>query len=93
MKCKYIVMALSKDGHPAESIFLFPNHVDHDRMAEALEAIRFGSRHNWRRDYRDGEVISAGFVNGHGCYGRSETLDKDSRPVADTKLLRQLLER
>ena len=80
---KYIVMLL--DGK--ELIFVFPKMVDHDRMCEALGAIRFGDGRNWERKFRDGEAISAGFVSGGVCHGRSETLDLDSRGAADTKLL------
>jgi hypothetical protein len=81
---KYIVAVV--DG--AESIFVFPRDVDHDRMKEAIECIRFGSERNWRRKFRDGEVISAGFVDDGRCHGRSETLDLDSRKDLDTALLR-----
>jgi hypothetical protein len=82
---KYIVAVV--DG--AESIFVFPRDVDHDRMKEAIECIRFGSERNWRRKFRDGEVISAGFVDDEGrCHGRSETLGLESRKDLDTALLR-----
>jgi hypothetical protein len=81
---KYIVAVV--DG--AESIFVFPRDVDHDRMKEAIECIRFGSERNWRRKFRDGEVISAGFVDDGVCHGRSETLNLASRKDLDTALLR-----
>ncbi len=80
---KYIVFEL--EG--VESIFTFPKTVDHDRMAEAVEAIRFGSSRNWTRAYREGEIISAGFVDNNKCHGGSETLDLKSRGEIDTKLL------
>jgi hypothetical protein len=81
---KYIVAVV--DGK--ESIFTFPRSVDHDRMAEAINAIRFGSEQNWSRKFRNGEVIAAGFVDGGSCHGRSETLDLKSRGDVDTLLLR-----
>jgi hypothetical protein len=84
---KYIAVALDEK----ESIFIFPSDVDHDRMAEAIEAIRFRSRQNWSRKFRTGEVIAAGFVTGGVCHGRSETLDLDSRGKVDTALLRAAL--
>jgi hypothetical protein len=85
MGSKYIVMALNGD----EQIFVFPKFVDHDRMAEACEAIRFGSERNWKRAYRsEGELVSAGFVDNGVCHGRSETLDLESRGEKDTALLR-----
>ena len=84
MKSKYIVMML--DGK--ESIFIFPAFVAHDRMFEALECIRFGSERNWERKFRQGEAVSAGFVEGGKCSGQSETLDLESRPEQDTLLLK-----
>lgn len=70
-----------------ESLFVFPREVDHDRMAEAIQAIRFGPERDWKRKFRGGEVIAAGFVTNGECHGRSETLDLDSRGMLDTVLL------
>lgn len=81
---KYIVAVV--DGK--ESIFTFPRSVDHDRMAEAIEAIRFGSRQDWSRKFRNSEVIAAGFIDNGHCTGKSETLNLKSRGMADTLLLR-----
>lgn len=81
---KYIVMALADK----EEIFVFPRTVDHDRMAEACEMIRFGDGRNWNRKYRDGECVAAGFIDGGKCHGRSESLNLASRPEIDTMLLR-----
>lgn len=81
---KYIVFELNAK----EMIFVFPREVDHDRMAEGCEAIRWGGEHNWRRSLRDGEPISAGFITNGVCHGRSETLGIESRGDADTALLR-----
>lgn len=80
---KYLVTVL--EGQ--EVIFVFPRSVDHDRMKEALEAIRFGTSRDWRRKLRESEVISAGFVSYGKCHGESETLGLKSRGVADTALL------
>lgn len=87
---KYLVANL--EGNDA--IFVFPREIDHDRMAEALGAIRFGYSHNWERKLRnaqaDGKIVSAGFVSPDGtCHGRSETLDLDSRGPIDTMLLKR----
>lgn len=83
---KYIVADI--DG--VEEIFTFPNKVSHDRMAEALEAIRFDTGfRDWERKIRkrDGDIISAGFIDAGGkAYGRSETLNMDSRPEKDSLL-------
>ena len=82
MSLKYIVM--QHKGN--ESIFVFPSIVDHDRMFEALESIRFGESRNWERKYKQGEAISAGFITRGKCHGRSETLNLESRPKEDTEL-------
>lgn len=79
---KYIVMALADQ----EEIFVFPRTIDHDRMKEACETIRFGDERNWNRKYRQGECVSAGFIDNGVCHGRSETLGLSSRGVVDTKL-------
>lgn len=88
---KYIVVML--EGK--EQIFIFPKEVDHDRMYEAMEAIRFDVagtfRGDWRRKLRDGEAVSAGFVTNGVCHGRSETLNLDSRGEKDTALLAAML--
>jgi hypothetical protein len=86
---KYIVMALADK----EEIFIFPRTVDHDRMKEACEIIRFGSERNWNRNYCQGECISAGFVDNGICHGRSETLNLNSRGDKDTDLLRLTFKR
>lgn len=84
---KYLVAVIDEK----EAMFVFPKTVDHDRMAEALEAIRFGSERNWNRKLfkgvEQGTIIAAGFVSHGMCHGRSETLDLGSRGELDTKLL------
>lgn len=82
MSAKYIVVSL--DGK--EQIFTFPKAIDHDRMFEALSAIRSGHGRKRKREYHDAEAVSAGFVDRGHCWGRSETLNLDSRAV-DTALL------
>lgn len=78
---KYIVYL---DGDK-EHMVIFPRNINHDCMAEALEALRFGGDHDWHR--RQGEVVSAGFIDGGECHGRSESLNIDSRK-RDTMLYR-----
>jgi len=78
---KYIVY---RDGK-AEHLVTFPNTINHDRMAEAMEALRFGGDHDWHR--RQGEIVSAGFVVDGRCHGHSETLGISSRGEVDTALL------
>lgn len=84
---KYIVVELNGE----EQIFIFPKSVDHDRMMEAIGAIRMGSERNWNRQYRDSDAISAGFVVNGCCQGHSETLQLKSRDEVDTALLRKAM--
>lgn len=80
---KYIVTRNLENDK--EEIFIFPKSVNHDCMAEVLEMIKNQSWGNWEREPRF--PISAGFTDGKTCYGRSESLNLDSRPQ-DTELLR-----
>ncbi|MET3916868.1 hypothetical protein ABID97_003650 [Variovorax sp. OAS795] len=87
---KYIVAKIDNE----EVVFVFPRTVDHDRMAEALERIRFGGDRNWERKLHstnEGAIISAGFVDNGTCHGNSETLKLKSRGAVDSKLLRVAL--
>lgn len=54
-------------------------------MAEVLESIRNQKHGSWKRIHR--EPISAGFVEGGKCVGKSESLGLQSRPELDTALL------
>ena len=79
---KYVVTK-TKDG--PEQIFIFEKDIDHDRFYEVLSYIEEGHDCNWKREFR--ELISAGFTDGKACWGKSESLNKDSRPKEDTALL------
>jgi len=81
---KYIVASLKGK----EMIFVFPRSIDHDRMFEAIGAIRVGTGRNWSRDFRLNQPVSAGFIENGKCHGRSETLNLDSRGALDDILLR-----
>ena len=71
---------MTKNENGNEEIFAFPNAINHDCMAEAIQGIRNQSFGNWERIYR--KPISAGFIDNYGlCYGKSESLDLKSRPV------------
>lgn len=79
---KYIVTATEEEGD--EEIFIFPASVNHDIMADAIYALKNKSHGAWKRIYR--KPVSAGFVEGGKCTGRSETLGLSCRPQ-DTSLL------
>lgn len=81
---KYVV---AKAENGPERLFVFSKTIDHDHFAEVLSYIKVGNQRHWKRERR--EVISAGFTDGITCYGRSETLDLDSRPGVDTDLLKR----
>jgi len=75
---KYIVY---RDGG-RDHLITFPKCINHNHMAQAVESLRFGEDHNWHR--RQGEIVSAGFIEGGECSGRSESLNLDSRKGIDT---------
>lgn len=80
---KYVVVRILGKEH----IFVFPSSINHDRMCEVLSYIKHGSDRDWSRALA--EAVSAGFIDGSGkCYGRSETLNLDSRGALDDILLR-----
>lgn len=83
---KYIV---TKDEDGVEEIFVFPKRYNHDDFAGDINGLRVRDPNNhreWNRKYK--EPVSAGFVDGMKCHGRSETLDLGSRGEQDTLLLR-----
>lgn len=82
---KYIVTE-SEEGD--QQIFIFPRAIDHDCMAEVLSCIKDRSWGEWSRVFR--KPIAAGFTIEGKCYGRSETLDLDSRGRDDEILIREL---
>lgn len=83
---KYIV---TRDMDDQEELFIFPNAVHHDAMAELLSDI--GDRRNKDRDQIYRKPIAAGFVDSNWkCHGRSETLGLESRAVDTEILARQI---
>jgi hypothetical protein len=85
MEMKYVVVSSEEQG---EQLFIFPKNINHDSFAEVLSNIRFyknGNLRDWKRIYR--EPISAGFTDGVKCYGKSESLNLNSRPE-DTEILK-----
>lgn len=72
---KYII---TRTDEGKEEIFIFSRDIHHDCFAEIVDAIRNQKHGNWRRINR--EPVSAGFIEGGKCVGRSESLNLDSRP-------------
>jgi hypothetical protein len=83
---KYVV---TKDENGVEELFMFPKSVDHDVFANAVSRLKNQAHGNWERIDRD--VIAAGFVttkqDGVFCFGRSETLNLNSRGRLDEMLI------
>ena len=84
---KYIC---TKSEAGEEEIFLFPDTINHDDMADSLQSIKMSDGRSWIRIYR--KPISAGFIDKSlRCFGRSETLGLKSRVDIDTVLLKRLM--
>ena len=79
---KYIV---TKQDDGDEEIFIFPESVHHNIMAESISRLRNQTWGNWERINRT--PISAGFIRWGKCVGESESLSLKSRPDIDTQLL------
>lgn len=85
MEMKYIVITDRDEENSEELIIIFPKCIHHDRMFDSVERIKFGPDHDWHR--KTFVAVSAGFVNGTHCYGRSESLRLESRGEIDSKLI------
>lgn len=83
---KYVCFEDRKTGK--QTIVLFDRHINHVDMADAVTRVRlYDERNEW---YRGVYPVSAGFVHPDlTCYGRSESLQLNSRPEEDTKLLKE----
>jgi hypothetical protein len=66
-----------------DQIFLFSKFVDHDCMYETIQVLE--EIGNPDPDFRG--KLGAGFTDFKTCFGRSETLNLDSRDDLDTALL------
>lgn len=86
---KYVCFKEDKSGK--ETVVLFERHINHVDMSDRVEGVRlYDERNEW---YRGMTAISAGFVLPDlTCYGRSVSLQLNSRPAEDTKLLKEQFE-
>lgn len=79
---KYVVVL----SEGKEQIFLFSPEINHNDFAEVLNYLKVhDDKGHWFRTPR--KLVSAGFTDGNTCYGRSETLNLNSRPKEDSALL------
>lgn len=82
-KTKYIATERDHEElHKVKELFTFPNVIHHDAFYEIV--------HQIDGDFNYRSALSAGFIaSDFSCYGRSETLNEDSKPKEDTELLRK----
>ena len=79
---KYIIADVEIKGERKELPFLFSRDVNHSDMAEPVRVMRYNSL------FAFNEIVSGGFVSEAGkCYGRSESLNINSRKE-DTDILK-----
>jgi hypothetical protein len=82
MSMKFIT---TRDEAGVEEVFVFPERIHHDAMAEMLGRIKNQTHGDWHRVMR--KPVAAGFVNdSFECHGMSETLKLSAR-AEDTLLL------
>lgn len=75
-KMKYIRV----DTGMVERIFIFTPDISHDVFAEF-------------NNMKPHQIVSAGFVKWNlECFGRSSSLNKSSKGIEDTRLLRRLFQ-
>jgi len=83
---KYIVTITDKG---LKEIFLFSRSINHKSMMLKVQIIRDPMK--TQIDFR--QPYSAGFIDETGeCYGRSESLDIESKLFEDTTLLKRSYE-
>ena len=76
---KYIIAENQESDEGETRIFIFEKGISHDKFGLTLQmGIRNEGWTNWKRE--SWYPISAGFTDGKTCYGRSESLNLDSRP-------------
>lgn len=85
---KYVVASVTHSGVSKEKeyIFIFPEFINHNHFAESMRRMRDSSDYG-NQQWMKFEIVAAGFTDGKQCWGRSETLNKESRGVEDVKLI------
>lgn len=89
MEYKYVSVKILNDEITTtqrEVIFVFPKLINHDVFFRHLHSVPIEV--NWREwEKMELQLLGAGFTDMRQCYGRSETLDINSRGDADSVLL------
>lgn len=85
---KYITAAVMHPGRDkaVEHIFIFPEFINHNHFASSMRRMRDSSNYG-REQPMEFQVVGAGFTDGQQCWGRSETLNCNSRGAEDAKLI------
>lgn len=84
---KYVTVSFNYGDIVIERIFIFPMEINHNDFFETLKHSRI--RPNWRDwELINPTLLGAGFTDLRVCYGRSETLNCNSRHEDTLLLLR-----
>lgn len=85
---KYITAAVMHPGRDkaVEHIFIFPEFINHNHFASSMRRMRDSSNYG-REQPMEFQVVGAGFTDGQQCWGRSETLNCNSRGAEDAELI------
>ena len=72
---KYIMFQCKSDGHPTMLLpVVFPDVMTHKDVAEVIEHVKVSPEGPFAKWWQWPKPVSAGFLNGNGCYGNSESL-------------------
>ena len=85
---KYVVASVTHPGRDkeVEYIFIFPEFINHNQFADTMQRMRDSSSYG-NEQLLDFRIVGAGFTDGKQCWGRSETLNCNSRGVLDSNLI------
>ena len=85
---KYVAASVTHPGRDkeVEYIFIFPEFINHNQFADTMQRMRDSSSYG-NEQLLDFRIVGAGFTDGKQCWGRSETLNCNSRGVLDSNLI------
>lgn len=90
---KYIVLHDEDSKNETKIMIIFPRLIDHDRMFEVSQDACYDS-FDYEPDFNPIYCQSAGFLSKEKkCHGRSETLGKESKPIMDNVLFRDIYQK
>ena len=85
---KYVAASVTHPGRDkeVEYIFIFPEFINHNQFADTMRRMCDSSSYG-NEQLLDFRIVGAGFTDGKQCWGRSETLNCNSRGVLDSNLI------